>query len=128
MQTTKTAIAEVIVIGRDDGHTFRELWQVLRQNPDLHLAGEFSTPGQALQAGLGATVRADFVIVLQAWSDEFAAHEITELIGRLLFGRILCCYGPWCTADGRSHELWPVAFRVPAASAAATSSSLPSNT
>lgn len=54
MQTTKTAIAEVIVIGRDDGHTFRELWQVLRQNPDLHLAGEFSTPGQASSGGTGS--------------------------------------------------------------------------
>lgn len=118
MQTIQAGMAEVIVIGRDDGHTFRELWRVLRQNPHLHLNGEFLTPGQALLAGLGQTLRADFVIVLQTWSDEFAPHEITELIGRLLFGRILCCYGPWCTADGRSHELWPVAFRVPAASAA----------
>ncbi|MCA9009696.1 MAG: hypothetical protein KDB01_08120 [Planctomycetaceae bacterium] len=119
MKTIEAAMAEVIVIGRDDGHTFRELWRVLRQNPHLHLNGEFLTPGHALRAGLGETLQADFVIVLQTWSDEFAPQEITELIGRLLFGRILCCYGPWCTADGRSHDLWPVTFRVPAASAPA---------
>lgn len=61
-------------------------------------------------------MRADFVIVLQTWLLTNHSRQITELIGRLLFGRILCCYGPWC--HGRSRELWPVAFRVPAASAA----------
>jgi hypothetical protein len=107
-----------VIIGRDDGHTFRDLLYVLRQNDQLHLNAQYLTLSDALTAGLGKTVKADFVVVLQSWSDEFAQPEINELIGRMLFGRILCCYGSWCTADGRSHELWPVAFRVPAASAA----------
>jgi len=117
VQTSKTRIADIVIIGRDDGHTFCNLLQMLRTNARMQVKGEYQTLSAALQAGLGQTLSADFIIVLQSCSDEFAQHEINELIGRLLFGRILCCYGPWCLADGRSHELWPVAFRVPAASA-----------
>ncbi|MEJ7594817.1 MAG: hypothetical protein WKF77_25105, partial [Planctomycetaceae bacterium] len=79
---------------------------------------EHQTLLAALKAEPGQTMSADFVIVLQSCSDEFAQHEINDLIGHMMFGRILCCYGPWCLADGRSHELWPVAFRIPARSAA----------
>ncbi len=118
MPTTNARIAEFVLIGHDDGRTFSDLLRMMRQNPQLHLNAQYLTLEEALDAGLGQTVQPDFVIVLQSWSDEFAQHEINELIGRMLFKRILCCYGPWCTADGRSHELWPVAFRVPAASAA----------
>jgi hypothetical protein len=118
MTTTIARIADVALIGHDDGSTFSDLLRFIRQHPQLHLKAEYSTLKVALDAGLGQTLQADFVIVLQSWSDQFAQHEINELIGRMLFKRILCCYGPWCTADGRSHELWPVAFRVPVASAA----------
>lgn len=119
MQTVNSRIAEVVIIGRDDDISFRELLQVLRKTAQIHLKAQYLTLPEALAAGLGQSVPTDFVVVLQSWSDEFAQPEINELIGRLLFGRILCCYGPWCAADGRSHERWPVAFRVPAASAAA---------
>jgi len=119
MPTTNTRIAEVVLIGQFDSHTFSDLLRGLRQDPHLRLTAEYKTLTEALDAGLGQSLQADFVFVLQSWSDEFAQHEINELIGRLLFKRILCCYGPWCLADGRSHELWPVAFRVPVASAAA---------
>lgn len=85
----------------------------------MRVAAEFRTLPAALQAGLGQTLPAEFVIVFQSYSDEFAQAQINELVGHLLFARIIVCYGPWCTADGRSHELWPIAFRVPVASAAA---------
>lgn len=118
MQITESKIANIVIIGRDDGSTFRDVLQMLRRNDQVRVISEYQTLSAALEAGLGQTMSADFVIVLQSYSDEFAQHEINELIGRCLFGRILCCYGPWCTADGRSHELWPVAFRIPAGSAA----------
>ena len=118
VQITKPKTANVVIIGRDDGSTFYELLQMLRQNNQVRIISEHPTLSAALKAWPGQTMSADFVIVLQSWSDEFAQHEINDLIGHLLFGRILCCYGPWCTADGRSHELWPVAFRIPAKSAA----------
>ena len=118
MQTAYSRIVNIVIIGRDDDHTFRDLLRLLRQNNHVHVCAEHQTLSAALNAEPGQTMSADFVIVLQSCSDEFAQHEINELIGRMLFGRILCCYGPWCTADGRSHELWPVASRIPVASAA----------
>ena len=118
VQITRPRIANIAIIGRDDGSTFRDVLQMLRHHDQIRVISEHQTLSASLKAGLGQTMSADIVIVLQSCSDEFAPHEINDLIGRCLFGRILCCYGPWCTADGRSHELWPVAFRIPAASAA----------
>ncbi len=118
VQITQSKVANVAIVGRDDGHTFRDLLQMLRRNDQVRVISEHETLSAALKAGTGHTASADFVLVLQSWSDEFAQHEINDLIGRMMFGRVLCCYGPWSTADGRSHELWPVAFRIPAASAA----------
>lgn len=117
MQSTTTKTADVVIIGRVDDSVFHDVLHFLRRNDQLSIVAEYPTLSAGLQAGLGQSLSADFVIVLQSWSDEFTQHNINELIGRLLFSRIVCCYGPWCTADGRSHELWPVAFRVPAASA-----------
>ncbi|MDA1232517.1 MAG: hypothetical protein O2856_17220 [Planctomycetota bacterium] len=117
MQSTNTKTADVVIIGRVDDSVFCDQLQSLRRNDQLRIVAEYPTLSAGLQAGLGQSVSADFVIVLQSYSDEFTQHQINELIGRLLFSRIVCCYGPWCTADGRSHNLWPVAFRVPAASA-----------
>jgi hypothetical protein len=117
--TTDTKTADVVIIGREDGAASSDLLRSLRTDSRMRVAAEFKTLPAALQAGLGQELQADFVIVLQSYSDEFAPAQINDLIGRLLFARIIVCYGPWCTADGRSHELWPIAFRVPVASAAA---------
>ena len=117
VKSTQSKTADVVIIGHDDGHTFRDVLQMLHRNNQSRVVSEFRTLLGALEAGLGQAMSADFVIVLQSYSNEFSQQEINELIGRCLFGRILCCYGPWCTSDGRSHELWPVAFRIPATSA-----------
>jgi len=117
--TADTKTADVVIIGREEGAASGDLLRSLRQDSRLRVRAEFKTLPAALHAGPGQTLPADFVIVLQSYSDEFAQAQINELIGRLLFARIIVCYGPWCTADGRSHELWPIAFRVPVASAAA---------
>lgn len=117
--TADTRTADAVIIGREDGAASSDLLRSLRQDSRMRVAAQFKTLPAALQAGLGQELQADFVIVIQSYSDEFAPAQINDLIGRLLFARIIVCYGPWCTADGRSHELWPIAFRVPAASASA---------
>lgn len=69
----------------------------------------------ALDAGLGQTLQADFVIVLQSWSDQFGAqHEINELIGRMLFKRILCCYdrGARLTVAAMNSGQWHFASQL----------------
>lgn len=118
VQITESRSANVVIIGRDDGSVFCDLLQMLRHNDQIRVISEYQTMFAALEAAPGQMKLADFVIVLQLCSDEFAQDEINDLIGHYLFKRILCCYGPWCTADGRSHELWPMTFRIPAASAA----------
>ena len=119
VETADTGIANVVIIGRDDSDPFRDLLHAVRQDQRMRIVAQFQTLKAGLQAGIGLGVPADFVMVLQSQSDEFSQDHINELIGRLLFARIMVCYGPWCIADGRSHELWPVAFRMPAASAMA---------
>jgi len=119
VQTADRKTADVVIIGREDDDAFRDLLLALQQDSRMRVAAEFQTLSAALQAGLGQTLAADFVVVLQSYSDEFAQDQVNDFVGRLLYARIMVCYGPWCTADGRSHELWPVAFRVPVASTAA---------
>ncbi len=119
MPETTFKVAELAIVSLDADSAFRDLIRTIRKSDAIHVVAEYETLSSALESGLGESVAADFVVVLQSYSDQFALDEINALIGRLLFGRILCCYGPWCTADGRSHELWPAVFRVPAASASA---------
>lgn len=87
------------------------------RSPDLQIVVGYSTISEGLQDGLGESKTADLVLVLQNTSEEFSPVEVNQLIGRMLFGRILCCYGPWCLADGRAHDIWPVSIRVPVESA-----------
>ena len=55
---------------------------------------------------------ADLVIVLQSHSHQYQRAVIDALIGRTIFGRLICCYGAWCESDGRTRDLWPDAVRI----------------
>lgn len=110
----------VAVIGRSHASEFRGLVRQIQNSPDMQITGQFETIQDALNAGLAEHLSADIVIVLQAFSDEYSAADAGQLIGRMLFRRVLCCYGPWCLSDGRTHEIWPVAARVSVASASST--------
>ncbi|MDA1014182.1 MAG: hypothetical protein O3A00_06975, partial [Planctomycetota bacterium] len=56
----------------------------------------------------------DLVIVLQHWSDEYAAQDIATALARFPLARWVCCYGTWCESDGRNRpDAWPTAIRVP---------------
>ena len=64
------------------------------------LLAEFKTLTAALQAGLGQELQADFVIVVQSYSDEFAPAQINDLIGRPAIRTHHCLlrslvYGGW---------------------------------
>lgn len=107
----------VVIIGRSHASEFRRLIRQIQSSPDLQVAGQFETIEEAFSAGLAEQLSADLVVVLQAFSNEYSAADAGQLIGRMLFRRVLCCYGPWCVSDGRTHEIWPVAARVSIASA-----------
>jgi hypothetical protein len=57
----------------------------------------------------------DFVVVLQAWPDQYSADEVYSLFSCFPLARCVCCFGPWCDSDGRTRSIWPLAVRVPAA-------------
>ncbi len=55
----------------------------------------------------------ELVLVFQDWSDQYSARQIEQLVARLPLARILCIYGPLCSADGRTRSLWPLSLRIP---------------
>lgn len=56
---------------------------------------------------------ADLVVVCQHYPDEFPARDVYRLLDLLPLSRCICCYAPWCEADGRTRDIWPAAVRVP---------------
>jgi hypothetical protein len=60
----------------------------------------------------------DLVTICQLWPDEYTAAEVRQLLGAFPLARLICCYGPWCSSDGRTRDVWPLSIRVPAAFAA----------
>ncbi len=110
-------LTAVAIIGRSHASEFRTLVRQIQNSRDLVVVGQFDTIQEAVAAGLAERILADVVVVLQAFSDEYSAADAGQLIGRMLFGRVLCCYGPWCISDGRTHDIWPVVVRVSVGSA-----------
>ena len=113
----KSQFTSVAIIGRSHASEFRTLVRQIQNSVDLLVVGQFDTISEAIDAGLADRMLADVVVVLQAFSDEYSAADAGQLIGRMLFGRVLCCYGPWCMSDGRTHDIWPVVARVSVGSA-----------
>ncbi len=105
------------IVGFQQDPALESLLTMLRSRKGVQIIGEFETLREAAVAGLGRTQIPDLVVVLQSYSDEFAQEEVNDLVGLMLCGRVLCCYGPWCISDDRSHAIWPIANRVPANSA-----------
>ena len=55
----------------------------------------------------------DIVLVSQSLPDEFNAHDVERLIGRLPLARWIVCFGEWCESIGRTEQLWPIGWCVP---------------
>ncbi|MFO1002758.1 MAG: hypothetical protein U0936_20710 [Planctomycetaceae bacterium] len=107
----------IAIIGRSHASEFRGLFRQIQNSPDLQVTGQFDSIEEALAGGIHERLSAEIVVVLQAFSDEYSPADAGRLIGRMLFRRVLCCYGPWCLSDGRTHEIWPAVVRVSVASA-----------
>lgn len=112
--TVRQKFVPLVVIGDASRREFSLVIDNLMARGDCRLTAAFGTIRDALANGVGRSVEADLILVLQSWSDEFASGDIDELIGRTLFHRLFCCYGTWCESIGRSHSQWPVALQLPA--------------
>ena len=117
--TVDGIVTSIAIIGRSRDQQFSDVIDHLKKLRHVQIVGEFPSISEAFHQGLMTSIHADVVIVLQAFSDEYISREVSQLIGQMLFGRVFCCYGTWCQADGRSHDIWPVSTRVPIASAIA---------
>lgn len=100
----------VALIGLLQRREFRSLRTWLQRHTQLVLTAE--SVAQALESA-DQLAEADFVIVLQSWSDQYADECVHRLIGQSLFRRLFCCYSAACESDGRNRSLWPDAVRVP---------------
>lgn len=55
----------------------------------------------------------EVAVICQGHPDEFSDHDVSKLLNALPLARLIICYGPWCNADGRRRDTWPLAVRVP---------------
>jgi hypothetical protein len=55
----------------------------------------------------------DLILVFQDWPEQYTPREADWLLSQCSLSRILCVYGGWCEADGRTRSVWPHAVRVP---------------
>jgi hypothetical protein len=107
-----TPLCRVALVGPAGRREFRELISWLCEHEDIRVSDEFSDIETALQHP-DRLAESQLTVVLQSYSDQYAAPAIDQLIGQTLFQRLLCCYGAWCESDGRNRTQWPDALRVP---------------
>lgn len=96
------------LIGAPDGAELRAAADWCEQHPGLRVVSRSRHVPDA-----GAGLEADIIIVFQDFSDQYGAKTVNRLIGQTLGRRLFCCYGPWCASDGRTHDIWPTALRIP---------------
>lgn len=109
---------KVCVIGDVDRREFVFVQQMLARDKRLQLHRRFDDIRDAVQEP-EVIQEAELTIVLQSWSEQFARRDIHHLIGLTFSNRLICFCGPWCESDGRNHDLWPDAIRIPAREALA---------
>lgn len=109
---------KVCVIGEIDRQEFRSFQRLLVNHDQVQLHRRFDDIRDAVQEP-DVIQQADLTIVLQSWSEQFARRDVHHLIGLTFSKRLICFCGPWCESDGRNHDLWPDAIRLPAREALA---------
>jgi hypothetical protein len=105
----------LLVVGdlfsRDMSCVERRVEELARQDGDVRTAGGVA---EAIETCAADTWHADLVVVCQHWPDEYTAAEVRSLLAAFPLARLVCCYGSWCSSDGRTRDVWPLAVRVPA--------------
>lgn len=102
----------VCVIGDLHRREFVGVQRRLIDDHRLQVSRRYDSVQQALLEPDGIQ-EAQLTIVLQSWSEQFARRNIHHLIGLAFANRLICFCGPWCESDGRNHDLWPDAIRIP---------------
>jgi hypothetical protein len=95
-----------------DGLLFTELRSWLLQNSSATGQTHFSTLTAACEFLTTTPKLPDLAVVFREWCDEHPQQIVQTFIGRMLFQRIVCCEGPLCISEARTHQFWPSACRT----------------
>lgn len=105
-------LPRILIVGQPDSPEFQTVQDdLLSTFPEEGL--EAVRDLDELSDCLSTTDVPDLIVFVQTWSDEFPFSKLISLpsIGPLT--RLSCVHGPWCAADGRSRQDWPLALRIP---------------
>jgi hypothetical protein len=107
---------QIVLIGRPDP-IFSQTAQWLRRTLRAAITAEFPSIRLAFKSPQFSESLPDLAVVFREHCDQFSTREIQQLIGVMIFRRVVCCDGPLCISDGRTHGQWPAICRVPSNSA-----------
>lgn len=110
--TTSHGDPQPAIITVGDGPLFRPIRTWLETAVPRDQLRHFSTLEQALQSLSSNPRLPDLAIVFRSWCDEHPQTLVQQFIGRLFFRRIICCEGPLCVSEARTHQLWPASCRT----------------
>jgi hypothetical protein len=105
----------VITVG--DGpwfHAIREWLETAVPAPGLQ---HFTSLEHTLQTLNSDSHLPELAIIFRSWCDEHPQTLVQQFIGRFFFRRIICCEGPLCISEARTHQFWPVSCRTSLAAA-----------
>ncbi|MEY2725280.1 MAG: hypothetical protein RLZZ458_1147 [Planctomycetota bacterium] len=100
----------VITVG--DGLLFTELRDWLQRIIPAPGLRQFSTLSSAIEFLTATPTLPDLAVVFREWCDEHPQQLVQAFIGRMFFQRIVCCEGPLCISEARTHQYWPAACRT----------------
>jgi hypothetical protein len=72
-----------------------------------------ATPSIAVLQSSAPIEPPEFILVFQDWPEQYTQAEVDWFLSNHPTSRMLCVYGSFCEADGRTRSIWPHAVRVP---------------
>jgi hypothetical protein len=107
----------LLLLGDPEWNEFRHAVEFLRNHPAVGTIRTVADVSGLRQLVGGDSWRPDLVVACEAWPDQFSESDVLELFALCPLARIVCCCGPWCDSANRTHTIWPLAVRTPAAAA-----------
>ncbi len=108
---------KLTILGYPELEEFRPVFQFLQNHSGVGTVQTAADVSALRSLVSGENQCPDFIVVCEAWPDQFSEPEVIEILRLCPLARIVCCFGPWCDSSGRTRSIWPLAVRTPAAAA-----------
>jgi hypothetical protein len=109
------SVPTVITIG--GSRLFDELKTRIRELAFDQKSEHFETLREAVDFLAITPALPQLAVVFREWCDEHPQQLVQDFIGRMFFRRVVCCEGPLCVSEARTHQYWPAACRTSPAAA-----------